>query len=87
MPPGTAASHGRENSISGSFTGVVYTSSPLASPKEASPSLLRRGSRMSEEIGRESSVDEERVNGVEERVEGVQEGVGTEVKVRDENGT
>jgi len=63
IPPGTTASHGRENSISGSFTGVVYASSPLASPKETSPSLLRRGSRMSEEIRPESPVDEERVNG------------------------
>ena len=73
MPPGTAASHGRENSISGSFTGIVYASSPLASPKEASPSLLRRGSRMSEEIRAESLVDEERVNGVEEKAENVRE--------------
>jgi len=43
------AAHARENSISGSFTGMPFGSSPLASPKEAPPSLLRRRSRMSEE--------------------------------------
>lgn len=85
MPPGTGASHGRENSISSSFTGVVYASSPLASPKEASPSLLRRGSRMSEETRPESPVDEQRVNGVEEKFEHVrEEGEGKEEKVEDE---
>ena len=55
---GGGAGHVRENSISGSFTGMPFGSSPLASPKEAPPSLLRRGSRMSEQ-SRPDSADGE----------------------------
>lgn len=64
----TLQGHGRENSITGSFTGMPYGSSPLASPKEAPPSLLRRGSRMSEEerMGTES-VDGEEVGSLREK--------------------
>lgn len=61
-------SHGRENSITGSFTGMPFGSSPLASPKEAPPSLLRRGSKMSEET-RPDSADGEDVGSLRENGE------------------